>query len=551
MTLHDRLVGRSKAWMFMLLAAVGVVLLIACVNVANLMLARAMTRSREVGIRAALGASRWQLARALLAESLVLSVAGTLCGIIVAWWGVGVLRAALPANLPRIAEIAIDFRVLAAAVVAAIGTGIAFGLVPAVQHSRPDLTQALREEGRSGAAGAVRQRLRSALVIAEVVLAVILLVGSGLFISSFVRLVQIDLGLDFSRVLTVSVYPRSGTGVAGTGSREAEQARWQTTMAALHERLRQMPNVEAVGLISGSGLPLTGSWSRTSVQVLGNPQEFRDSDSVDVNRVSPEYLNVMGLRLTRGRFVDHSDTAEAPPVIVINEFAARQYLGDRDPLGAVLIITKREHTVVGVTANTRRMGPETDFRPEAYFPVLQTSSTGGDFVIKTRGAAEDLAPAAKAAVRSVLPDLIVPAPQTLEQLYAQLVAQRKFNMLLLGLFGVLAIAIAAAGIYGVMAYLVEQRTAEIGVRLALGAVPGGILRMVLGRAALLLGVGLIGGLATAFAVSRWIQQFLFEVKPHDPIVYISVGALLVAIGLLAAFVPARRASRVDPLVALR
>lgn len=549
MSLHDRLVGRSKAWMFMLLTAVGVVLLIACVNVANLMLARATTRSREVGIRAALGASRWQLARALLAESLVLSVAGTICGIVVAWWGVDVLRAALPTNLPRIAEIAIDLRVLGAAAIAAVGTGMAFGLMPAIQHSRPNLTRALREEGRSGAAGSVRQRLRSALVVAEVVLAVVLLVGSGLFISSFVRLVQTDLGLDVTRVLTVSVYPRIGA--ADTSSRETQQARWRTTMAELFTRLRQIPNVETVAMISGSGLPLSGSSSSTIIQLPGQPQQSRDSDALYINRVTPEYPAAIGMRLLRGRFVDHNDIAEAPPVVVINDFAARRFLADRDPLGAVLIINSREHTVVGVAANTRRFGPETEVRPEGYFPVAQTTSTGGDFVIKTRGPADALAPAAKAAVRSVLPDMVVPAPQTLEQMYAQLVAQRKFNMLLLGLFGVLAVSIAGAGIYGVMAYLVEQRKAEIGVRLALGAMPGGILRMVLARAALLLGIGLVGGLAAAFAVSRWIQQFLFEVKPHDPVVYISVGTLLVAIGLLAALVPARRASRVDPLAALR
>jgi predicted permease len=545
-TLHESLVGRVRPWMLLLLGAVSFVMLIACVNVANLILARATTRSREVGIRAALGATRWQLVRGVLVESLVLSTIGTALGVLVAFWGVAVLKAALPAALPRAADIGIDVRVLLAATAAAFATGLASGLAPAVQLSRPDLNGVLRDNGRANTAGLVRQRLRSALVIIEVALAVVLLVGSGLFLSSFVRLTSIDIGLDHRNVLTVPVYPPFV--FSDPDQRAAGMARAAVLVPQTIERVRQVPGVLKVGGIA-NGLPLSGNWSRTSVKVPGRAEEFDDADSVDIRNITGDYLDAAGIRLLRGRPLTDADVAGAP-VVVLSEEAVRRYLADRDPLGATIGING-DRTVVGIVAGVRLGGPESEVRPEAYLPMTPTSAFGADLVIKTAGPAEEVAPAVRAAIWELAPDLTLGDVQTFEMLFERLIAQRKFNMLLLSIFGALAIVITGVGIYGVMAYVVEQRTQEIGVRMALGAQAGRVQGMVLSHAMAFVLMGLVIGMAGAYALSGAVRAFLFSVEPADPTVYGATAALLVAIGLLAAWIPSRRAARVDPIIALR
>jgi putative ABC transport system permease protein len=545
-TLHESLVARVRPWMLMLLASVAFVMLIACVNVANLMLARATARTRDVGIRAALGASRWQLVRGFLVESLVLSTLGTLLGVIVADWGVEVLKAALPATLPRAAHIAIDMRVLLAAVVAAFTTGIVFGLVPAIQLSRPDLIGVLRDSGRSNTVGLAKQRLRSALVIAEVALAVVLLVGAGLFVSSFVRLTNVDIGLDHHNVLTVPVYPPFV--FSDPVQRGAGMARAAVLVPQVIARVRQLPGVLKVGGIA-NGLPLSGSWSRTSVKVPGRTEEFDDEDSVDMRNVTGDYFETVGIKLRRGRLLNESDLTGAP-VVVLSEEAAKRYLGDRDPIGATIGING-DRTVVGVVAGVRLGGPESEIRPEAYLPMTPTSAFGADLVIKTAGPPEAIASAVRTAIWELAPDLTLGDVQTFEMYFAKLIAQHKFNMLLLSIFGVLAIVITGVGIYGVMAYVVEQRTQEIGVRMALGAQPGRVQGMMLGRAMVFVTMGLVVGVAGAYALSGAVRTFLFSVEPGDPKVYLATAVLLVLIGLLAAWIPSRRASRVDPIIALR
>lgn len=546
-TLHESLVGRVRGWMLMLLGAVAFVMLIACVNVANLYLARATARSRDVGIRSALGASRWQLIRGFLVESVVLSVIGTVLGVLVAYWGVALLKSALPSNLPRARDIGLDFRVLAAAATAALTTGLVCGLAPALQLSRPNLTHALRDGGRSQTAGAGRQRLRSALVMSEVALAVVLLVGAGLFLSSFVRLTSINIGLDHRNALTVPVFPPFV--FSDPTQREAGMARAELLVPQAIERVRQIPGVVNVAAIA-NGLPLSGSWSRTNVSVPGNERKFEEAESVDTRNVSTEYFRVVGIPLLRGRYLEDADRTGAK-VVVLNDVAAKLYLGDReDPIGARINISG-ERTVVGVVGSVRLAGPESEVRPEAYSPLEPKAMFGADLVIKTAGRPEDIAPTIRSALWEIAPDLTLGETQTLEMFFSRLIAQRRFNMLLLSIFGLLGIVITGVGIYGVMAYVVEQRTQEIGVRMALGAQPKRVLGMMLTRAMVYVGVGLSVGLAGSYALSRFVESFLFRVEPGDPIVYAGTAALLVLIGLLAAWIPSRRAAKVDPIIALR
>jgi putative ABC transport system permease protein len=546
MQLRELLVGQVRSWMLMLLGAVALVLLIACVNVANLMLVRATAREREMAVRAALGASRWQLIRGSLVESLVLSTIGTGLGLLLAWWGVGVLKASLPQSVPRLASIAVDLRVLLAAAGAAFVTGIVFGLAPAFQASRTDVTGALKEGGR-GAAGSTRQRLRSALVVAEVTLAVLLLVGAGLFVSSFARLMHVDIGIDYDRVLTMPAYVKMDFN--DKASRDAGMARVAQLIPQILERVRQIPGVEVASALY-NGLPLSGSWSRTSVKVPGNPKEFGGDDSVDIRSASPDYPKAVHLPLRAGRFLTDADTATSAKVVVLNDVAAKKYFPDRDALGATIAING-DRTVVGIVGSIRLGGPETEVRPESYMAFSQNFATGGDLVVRTTGDPAAMVPAVKAAVHSLAPDITIPETETLRGYFDRLTAQRRFNMLLLSLFGGLGVVIAAVGIYGVMAYVVAQRTQEIGVRMALGAVPTQILRMVLGRASLYVVIGLVVGLGGAWALARFVQTFLFQVQPHDVTVYALVAVTLLVTGLVAAFVPARRAAKVDPLVALR
>ncbi|HSC25767.1 MAG TPA: ABC transporter permease [Vicinamibacterales bacterium] len=544
-SLHEATVGRVRAWMLLLLGAVGVVLLIACVNVANLMLARAAARTREIQVRAALGASPWQIARGLLVESLVLSTAGTLLALVAAWWGIDVLRAALPQNLPRISTVSLDLRVLGAAALAALATGLLFGLAPALQFSRASLSGALRES-RGTTAG--RARLRSALVVAEIALALVLTVGAGLFLSSFVKVTNVDVGLDYRNVLTMDVWPRIDSSKPGWV--EPAVARAAATIPEIVDRVAAIPGVVSAGFIAG-GLPLSGNWDRTDVTVPGREQPFDGDDSVDIRQVTPGYARAVGTPVLRGRYVEPTDTRGSAPVVVLNEEAATRYLSDREPLGATITINRQNLTVVGIVGNVRLGGPESAVRPEAYVPAPQGRYLGGTLAIRTAGDPMAIADPVREAIWASLPGLAAPEAETMESLLGALIAQRRFNMLIVSLFGGLALAIASAGIYGVMAYLVTQRTKEIGVRMALGALPARVMSAVIGRALLHTCAGLAIGVVGAWQLASSIERFLFQVEPYDPGVYGAAAALLAVSGFAAAYVPARRAARVDPVIALR
>jgi putative ABC transport system permease protein len=545
--LQEFLVGKVRSWMLMLLGAVALVLLIACANVANLMLARATVRTREMGVRAALGASPWRLVRGLLVEGLVLALSGAALGLLLAAGFVNVLRTWLPANVPKVAAISLDWRVVGFAVGAAVLTGVFFGIVPALHSARPDLTNTLKDGGRSSTAGVAGQRLRNLLVVAEVALAVILVVGAGLFTGSFVRLMKVNPGFDYHNVivLNIGVHWKPGQKFddefAAANRRLADQAR---------EEVAKVPGILGVAEISG-GLPLTGSWSRNSFEIIGRG-EMKDDDSIDTRSVTPEYLAMMRIPLKRGRYLAATDGEQAPLVAVVNETAARKYWPGADPIGQRIKINKQEREIVGVVGDVHHLGPEIAPRQELYLPMAQTRNFGVTLVARAAGNAMAVLPAVKSAIWHVdREQRLTGDTLTLDGYMDRLIAQRRFNMAVLALFGLLGLLIAAVGIYGVMAYVVAQRTSEIGVRMALGATRGRVVSMVLGRASVLMAIGLAIGGAVSWYFSAGVRAFLFDVQPNDGGIFaLALGTLAVA-GLVASVVPARRAAGVDPLIALR
>ncbi len=543
--LHTSLTRGVRTWMFMLLAAVSLVLLIACVNLANLMLVRGATRVRELGVRAALGASRWQLSRVLLLESLVLSLTGAALGAVVAWWGVGILKSAAPADTPRLATIAVDLRVLSVTAIAGVVTGLAFGAAPVLQLSRPAVAGSLHQGGRAVVGHARTRRLRGALVVVEVALAVVLLVGAGLFLASFARVVDVDLGFDHRDVLTVRVRV-----LEIPENRQQFSDRNRRLLLNVLERVRDIPGVEAAALVGGA-LPLRGDLRTVDIAIPGRVLP-RNTD-IDFNLVSPDYFSAIKVPLRAGRFFTDADVRTGELVVILSEAAAERYFPGEEALGEIVQVSGRRR-VVGVVGNVRQDGPESGWRTQAFVPFTQGAVGGATLLVRTEPDATAVLPAVRQAVWAEFPDTDIPTrvdEQTLGEYFAALVAQRRFAMLLLALFGVLGVIIAAAGIYGVMSYGVTQQTQEIGVRMALGALPASVLGSVLRAALVHISLGLALGVAGAWAVGRFVESFLFEVRPHDPAIFAAVVSILIVTGLAAALVPARRASRLDPLVALR
>lgn len=544
--LQDHIVGaQTRQWMLMLLGAVGIVLLIACANVANLQLARASARHRDVGIRAALGASRWRLVRGLLVESVLLSSIGTVLAVIVAWWGVGVLKAAMPDGVPRLSTIALDFRVLGAAAIAALVTGVLAGIVPALHVSRPKLSQVLTDGARGTSGGRSRQVLRNTLVVVEVALSVVLLVGAALFIGSFRSLMKIDPGFKPDHVLTASLVPRLDGNVS-TGNSLPDHA---ADYASIVDRIAQTPGVTYASVISG-GMPMGGSMSITTVAVPGKTLEQRDRN-VSIRGVSPDYHRAMGIRLLSGRYLDRTDDAMAPPAVVINESAARRLFAGETAVGRTITMNNKTWNVVGVVGDVYQSSLETDPRMEAYTPIAQRSAIFAEVIVRTAQDPYGALAAVRAAVRDVMPDVPLRNVRTMEEVLGRRVAQRRLNMLLLGLFGVLGLVISAVGIYGVMAYVVAQRTREIGVRMALGASRLTVVRSVIGRAGVLMAIGLTLGGGAAWYLSSAAQTFLFRMDVTDPRAFAAAIGVLAAAGLIASAIPARRAASVDPVIALR
>ena len=540
-----QMVGRIRTAVLVLLGAVSCVLLIACTNVANLLLARASTREREMALRAAIGAGRRRLVRQLVTESVLLGCLGGIAGVALAWMGLNTLLAVAPDDLPRAASIRMDTSVLLFAAGLSALTGLVFGTLPALQIAGRDLNHSLREGGRS-ATGAGRA-IRRGLVVLEVALAVVLLVGAGLMIRSFQKLQNVDLGFTADGVLTarVSLY----------GQRySTPQSRIEFFQKVI-DQTRATPGIESaagVGTVLLSATP-----NSTNFSIEGRP-DFPPEKRVEVpvDPVTDDYFKTMKVPLLKGRFFDSRDSATAAPSVIINDTMARMYFADEDPIGrrikyGLLADTSPWMTIVGVVADTRRTGFDNAVRPETYLPYTQSPAGGLMLVVRASGRSDDALAAVRAAVRSADPSIPVHTPRPLTDLVGGLAAQRKLNTLLLAIFAVVAALLAAIGIYGVMGYSVAERTREIGVRVALGASSTGILKLVLLEGLTLAAIGIVAGLAGALAFGRLMTSMLYETPATDPTTLLVIAGIAAATALAASLVPAIRAVRLPATEALR
>ena len=541
--LHEQVVGGARTALLVLLGAVGLVLLIACANVANLLLARAAGRRREVAVRSALGASRWRIVRQLLAESLLLSALSGAAGLLLAVWGVDLLVSLDPTGVQRAGEVTLDWRVLGFTLGLSLLTGLLFGLAPALQASKADFNETLKEGGRS-AQGLGRSRLRGALVVSEVALTLVLLVGAGLLVKSFRQLLAVEPGFDPHGVLTMDV--------ALPQAKYAERQQITSFYERLIEQAAAMPGVEAAGAVSV--LPLAGNDNSNFVQIEGRPpQPPGQALRAGRRNVSADYFRALGIPVKRGRAFSASDSGEAPPVVVINEAMARSFFAGEEPVGKRIRTGDRSPwvEVVGVVGDVRHRGLDVDTRPEMFFPHLQTPSRQMTLAVRTAGDPLALAGPLRERVRELDRDQPVGNVKTMEAWVGESVASRRFSVLLLGVFACVAAGLAALGLYGVVSYTVAQRTHEIGLRVALGASPRDVLRLVIRQGMTLTLVGTAVGLLAALALTRVMSGLLYGVGATDPATFVTVPLLLVAVALLACYLPARRATNVDPMVALR
>jgi putative ABC transport system permease protein len=543
-SLQEAAVGRIRPAMLTLSAAVGFVLLIACVNLANLLLSRSSARRREIGVRASLGAGRWRLIRQLLTESLLLSATGAVVGLGLALAATRPLAKMSPAILPRAGEIVLDLHALAFTAGIAVLTGLLFGIAPALHMVRTDLITALREGARGNAIGFRRNRLRSVLVTGEVALALILLCGAGLLMRSFYRLQSVDPGYDPHGILTFR------TNLPGAKYKTDEQ-RTGFYHRAL-ERMRTLPGVTAAG--AAQIFPLAGDDYILSFAQVGKPPlPAGNQPSAAYYAATPGYLAALRIPVKSGRDFNEHDNAAAPPVAMISEGMARQFYANENPIGQRIQMGNgtKPAEIVGIVGDVRDQELESKGRPAVYQPAEQVPFGTMYFGIRATGDPAALIPVVRAAIREMDPELPLDAVGTVDGLLETSLSQRHFAMLLMSIFAGIALALAMVGIYGVISYSVTQATQEIGIRMALGARPGDVLRMVFAYAGALLGAGLVIGIGGALAAGRLLAAQLFEVHPTDPVTYAAVAAALVATGLAACAIPAFRAMRVDPLVALR
>jgi putative ABC transport system permease protein len=547
--LQQSLVGDVKPALLVLLGAVGLVLLIACVNVAMLLLAKATGRGREIGVRLALGAGRARLIRQLLTESVMLAVTGGAAGVLVAAWGLSAFRAIAPASfaaLPGVAAVGIDLRVLGVALAVSAFTGLVFGVIPALTASDQKLTSALQEEGRGGSAGARSARVRGVLVVAELALSLILLIGAALLLVSFKHVLDVSPGFEPQNIVVAPMDRQAGSSAQVTAFHQT-----------LLERLRSLPQVEAAAL--ATPLPIVGDDGRTGFRIEGRTTESPFPVRARPRFISPGYFTTLGIPLVRGRTFTDRDAAGAPDVVIINAAAARRYWPDEDPLGRRIDVSfadqPRWFQIVGIVGDVKHAGLEQDTDPEAYMPYPQAPFTGNArrlaIVVRTRAPLAAMA----AMLRSVVGELDRNQPigtvSAMEDLISASVAPRRLNLGLVGAFAAVALLLTAAGLYGVMSYLVAQRTREIGVRMALGASRASVLGLMLRQAGTMMILGIGVGLAGALALTRSLSSLLFGVTTRDPAIYGGVSVLLALVALLAIAVPSSRATRIDPLAALR
>jgi len=550
-SLHDAVTWGSKTPLLVLLGAVGFVLLIACANVANLSLARAAARYREMAIRAALGAGRRRVVRQLLTESLLLSVIGGTLGLFVAWWGLHFLLAASPLDLPRVKDVGLDTNVLVFTAAISVLTGVVFGLAPALQASRADLQHSLKEGGRNATGGVLRNRVRAVLVVVEVALSLVLLVGAGLLGRSFVLLNEVRPGFEPERVLT--------TDLSLAKAKYPKPEQQQAGFAEIVSRAAAIPGVESAAVIYP--LPLGGDSNSGTFLISGRPVPRNEDKPTSSHRViSPDYFHTLNIPVSRGRPFDARDHQHAPPVLIVNETFARRYFAGTEALGQHIIIEGElgdnvlppPREIVGVVGDVRHESLDAVAGPEYYVPYTQAPAAFMSLVLKSSSDNPgSLAASLREAIKQMDKDQYIAAIQPMTNLVTESVARRRFNAMLTGLFAVVALILASVGIFGVLNYSVAQRTQEMGLRVALGAQTRDVLRLVLGQGVRLILLGLALGLVASFALTRVLAGMLFGVTATDPMTFIGVSFLLASVALLACYIPARRATKVDPLVALR
>ncbi|HZM90614.1 MAG TPA: ABC transporter permease [Blastocatellia bacterium] len=549
----ENVVRDIRAALLVLLSAVGFVLLIACANVANLLLARATNRQKEIAIRTALGASRTRIIRQLLTESMLLSFAGGALGLLLAQAGVKLIVAISPNSIPRATEIGLDLRVVGFTIAVSVLTGVIFGLAPALQGSKPDLNETLKDAGR-GSTGR-RHILRSAMVVSEVALAMVLLIGAGLMIRSFYYLQRVDPGFVTDNLMTFSVS-------LPTKKYPEEQQRINFYQQLL-QNLRALPGVQSVGM--ATGLPLGNNGWQSGFWIEGRPDPPQGQRPLsEVAFVSPDYFDTMRMTLLSGRgFTDQDTKAPTPPgaqpnpfspptVTIIDEEFAKRYWPDEDPLGQQINFWGGKVTIVGIVRRVKMEGLSTDSnRVQSYYPYLQNAGGGMSIVMRTAGDPTHLANVAREQVLAIDPDQPIYDVQTMGKIWSDSIAPDRLYLMLLGTFAAVALVLAGVGIYGVMAYSVTQRTHEIGIRMALGARQSNVLGMVIRQGMMLAVIGLVIGLAAAWLATRAMASLLFGVSATDPLTFALISVVLAGVALGACFVPALRATKVDPMIALR
>lgn len=550
--LQQELLGNFRLALLMILGAVGFVLLITCFNIANLLLVRAAARQREIAIRAALGGSRVRLVRQLLSESALLALCGGILGLLLAWRGLPLLVAFSPADLPQAHEATVDRHVLAFALGVSLLAAIVFGLAPALAAAKLNLSEKLAG-GRQGITESWRHnRLRSLLVVSEVALSLALLVGAGLLLRSFLRLQRVDPGFDSTNVLTLRLSVPKARYPSGESMSEFYHK--------LKPRLESLPGVQSVGVTSI--LPLSGLWAASDFTVVGRPPATAaEVPSAQYRAISPGYLRAMRIPLLKGREFTDADRRGSQRVAIVSQALAHRFLSDEDPLSAQLNVdmgAAQSVQVVGVIGNVKHLSFEEEPTPDIYVPLDQIPdaevpglTNSMYWVLRSTSDPKMLATSARQQVQEVDPDVAASGIRTMEQFVSASLAPRRFNLVLLAIFACAALLLAVSGMYGVLSYSVNQRTHEIGVRMALGARPGDVLKLVVVQGMALTTVGLVLGLVASLGLTHFLSSLLFGVRPADPLTFIGISSVLAGVALLASYVPARRAARVDPMVALR
>ncbi|HEX8140374.1 MAG TPA: ABC transporter permease [Pyrinomonadaceae bacterium] len=545
-TLSEDTVGALRPTLLLLFGAVAFVLLIACANVGNLLLARSTARQKEVAIRAALGAARARLVRQLLTESVMLACVGGGLGLLLAMWGTSFVETLGSQVTPLLSGIRLDGRVLLFTLLVSLVTGIAFGLAPALHISQPDLNETLKEGGRSSTGGS-RSALRGLLVVSEVALSIVLLISAGLLIKTMIRLREVNTGFNPQNIVTMNV-------VLSSAKRPKPQE-WASFFKQVTERVEALPGVEAAGLTSV--LPFSSNFDGRGLAVEDYPKPRGQEISVDLYITTPGYRRAMGIALLQGRALEEHDTGEAPQVALINETMARELWPNQSPLGKRIKFPGSEknpqpwRTVVGVVGDVSQYGLDRKVPMQIYLPEAQYPTTAMTLVVRSTTDPSNLVAAIRREVAALDPDQAISNVATMEQLLADSIALRRFSMLLLIIFASMALVLASIGIYGVISYSVTQRTHEIGIRMALGAQTRDVVKLVLGGGMRLVLIGIVLGLAASFALTRLMTSLLYGVSTIDPVTFVAVAVLLSAVALLACYLPARRATKVDPMEALR